>query len=63
MNYNEIGTKIDFGALNLDFNYLQEKKHIGNQDYFKTKIDLENNANGLLSFETKKLDHQFFRIL
>ena len=54
MNYNEIGTKIDFGALNLDFNYLQEKKHIGNQDYFKTKIDLENNANGLLSFETKR---------
>ena len=25
VNYNEIGTKIDFGALNLDFNYLQEK--------------------------------------
>ena len=54
VNYNEIGTKIDFGALNLDFNYLQEKKHIGNQDYFKTKIDLENNASGLLSFETKR---------
>ena len=46
--------KLILVLLNLDFNYLQEKKHIGNQDYFKTKIDLENNANGLLSFETKR---------
>ena len=54
LNYNDIGTNINFGPLNFDFNYLQEKKHIGDQDYFKTKIDLKNNDNGLFSFETKR---------
>ena len=41
LNYNEIGTDIDLGLMNLNFNYLQEKKHIGNQDYFKTKTGSE----------------------
>ena len=54
LNYNEIGTKLNFGSLNLDFNYLQEKKHIGEQDYFKTKLNYVNNKNGLFSFETKR---------
>ena len=35
-NYNEIGTSINYGALELDFNYLHENKHIGDQDYFKS---------------------------
>ena len=54
LNYNEIGTKLNFGSLNLDLNYLQEKKHIGEQDYFKTKLNYINNKNGLFSFETKR---------
>ena len=54
LNYNEIGTKLNFGSLNLDFNYLQEKKHIGEQDYLKTKVNYVNNKNGLFSFETKR---------
>ena len=33
---------------------MQENKHIGNQDYFKTKIDYKNKENGLVSFETKR---------
>ena len=37
LNYNEIGTKLNFGSLNLDLNYLQEKKHVGDQDYLKQK--------------------------
>ena len=53
-NYNEIGTSINLGSMNLDFNYLQENKHIGNQDYFKTKIGLKNKDNGLFAFETKR---------
>ena len=40
--------------IKIDFNYLQEDKHIGNQEYFKTKIDLAQNKNGLISFETKR---------
>ena len=54
LNYNEIGTKLNFGSLNLDFNYLQEKKHIGKQDYLKTKVNYANSKNGLFSFETKR---------
>ena len=40
-NYNEIGTKYENGLLNLSFDYLSENKHIGNQDYFKTEINLK----------------------
>ena len=53
-NFNEIGTDMKFGPVNFDFNYLQENKHIGNQDYFKTKIDIDYKESGLLSFETKR---------
>ena len=53
-NYNEIGTNLQYGSINFDFNYLKEKKHIGNQDYFKTKIKYENMKNSLISFETKR---------
>ena len=54
LNYSELGTSTNFGPLNLKFDYLQENKHIGNQDYFKTKIDYKNKENGLVSFETKR---------
>ena len=53
-NYNEIGTNLQYGSINFDFNYLQENKHIGNQDYFLTKIKYENINNSLISFETKR---------
>ena len=45
---------MNFGALDIDFNYLQEKNHIGNKDYFKTKFAYNNNDNTMLSFETKR---------
>ena len=54
LNYNEIGAKLNYSNLNVKFDYLQENKHIGNQDYFKTKVDLKNKDKGLLSFETKR---------
>ena len=38
----------------MDFNYLQEDKHIGDQEYFKTKVDISKSNNGLFSFETKR---------
>ena len=40
--------------LKIDFDYLQEKKHIGDQEYFKTKINLTKSDNGLFSIETKR---------
>ena len=53
-NYNEISTKIDFNLIKINFNYLQEAKHIGDQEYFKTKINFEKDEHGLFSFETKR---------
>ena len=53
-NYNDFGLTLNYDNIKVDFNYLQEDKHIGNQEYFKTKIDLAQNKNGLISFETKR---------
>jgi LPS-assembly protein len=54
LNYNEIGTDININSVSFNFNYLQEKEHIGNQEYFNTKIDYARNENGLFSAETKR---------
>tara|TARA_B100001093_G_scaffold361578_1_gene346309 strand:+ start:1760 stop:4159 length:2400 start_codon:yes stop_codon:yes gene_type:complete len=54
LNYNEVSTSFNLNALKVDFNYLHEKEHIGNQEYFKTRIDYERGENGLLSLEAKR---------
>ncbi len=54
LNYNEIGTTLDFNKVKFNFNYLQEIEHIGNQEYFNTKIDLMNSDKGIFSAETKR---------
>ena len=38
-NYNELGTKISLNYLDIDFTYLEENNHIGNQKYFKSKFE------------------------
>mgnify|MGYP001277948346 CR=1 FL=1 len=54
MNYNEIGTELKFNSVKLDFNYLEENKHIGDQKYISSKIDYQMNRKGLVSLETKR---------
>ena len=54
LNYNEFGAILDLNPIKVNFNYLKESEHIGNQEYFNTKINLANNESGLLSFETKR---------
>ncbi len=54
LNYNDLGAKMNFGALDIDFNYLQEKNHIGNKDYFKTKFTYNDSDKAMFSFETKR---------
>ena len=44
---------LNFDSLKVNFNYLEERKHIGDQEYFKTKLDY-NNKNSLVSLETKR---------
>ena len=54
LNYNDLGARMNFGALDIDFNYLQEKNHIGNKDYLKTKLAYNNSDKAIMSFETKR---------
>ena len=53
-NYNEIGSNITFNSIKFDLSYLKEKKHIGNQEYFKTGLRYEKGDNGLLTFNAKR---------
>ena len=39
LNYNELGVNLDFNPIKFDFNYLEEKEHLGNQEYFKGKVN------------------------
>ena len=53
LNYSDLGSNINFGNFDIDFNYIEESKHIGNQEYFKTKLQYLKNKNSV-SFETKR---------
>ena len=54
LNYTDVGAKLNLNNIDIDFNYLQENNHIGDQDYFKTKIGYKNTKDGAISFETKR---------
>ena len=53
-NYSEVGTEIKFNNVDMNFSYLEENKHIGNQEYFNTKVKYLQSENNLFSFETKR---------
>ena len=54
VNYSDFSSKIELENLNIDFNYIEENKHIGNQEYFKSKVTYNNSNKSLISFETKR---------
>ena len=54
LNYNELGVNLDFNPIKFDFNYLQEKEHVGDQEYFKGKVGFAPNKYGLFSAGTKR---------
>ena len=53
VNYSDIGAQFNLNPIKVDFNYLEENKHIGDQKYFKTKLSYGND-NAELSFQTKR---------
>ncbi len=53
-NYNEIGAKMDFNPIKIKFDFIEESKHIGDQKYFKTKLNIINNEHSEFSFSTKR---------
>ena len=53
-NYNEIGTDFIFDKVKFNLNYLQEKNHIGEQEFVQTGLDLRLNNSSQLTFDTKR---------
>ena len=54
LNYNEIGTDMTFGNTNFNLSYLEEKNHIGEQEYVKSELEFNVNDSNSLSFSTKR---------
>ena len=54
LNYNEIGTNINYGIVDFNLDYLEERNHIGNSNYIKSNIKLKFSNSGELYFETKR---------
>ena len=53
-NYNEVGADLNFDKVKFNMSYLQEKKHIGNQELIESGIDYMLNDSAKLSFSTKR---------
>ena len=53
-NYNEIGTNLNFSPFKISINYLDERKHIGSQQYIQNKLEFAKGNNGLFTFENKR---------
>ena len=53
INYNDVGVALNLNPIKIDFNYLEENKHIGDKQYFKTKFSYEKD-NAQVAFETKR---------
>ena len=54
LNYNDVGLGYDLKPIKFNINYLQEKKHIGNKEYFTTNMQYSKGNNGLFAFELKR---------
>jgi LPS-assembly protein len=54
INYNDIGASFTTDPVKFNFSYLQEKEHLGNQEYLKTNLEISRNDSGVFSFNTKR---------
>ncbi len=54
LNYNEISTKLNFGKVEFNLDYLEQQNHIGNEHYASSGVTLNFNNQNKLSFSTKK---------
>ena len=53
-NYNEVGADLKLDKAKFNLSYLQEKNHIGNQEFVQTGVDFKLNNNSELAFNTKR---------
>jgi len=54
LNYNEISTKLNFGKVKFNLDYLEQQNHIGKEHYASSGVTLDINEFNSLSFSTKK---------
>ena len=54
LNYNEISTKLNFGKVEFNLDYLEQQNHIGTEHYASSGISLNFNDHNKLTFSTKK---------
>ncbi len=53
-NYNEIGVNLEYGIADFNLDYLEERNHIGNNNYVKSNIKLKFNNNNEMIFSSKR---------
>ena len=54
LNYNEVSTKLNFGKVQFNLDYLEQQNHIGNEHYASSGVSLNINDYNKLGFSTKK---------
>ncbi len=54
VNYSDFGSTINFNAASLNFNYLKEQKHYGDNKYLETELNFNRNSNERVSFKGKR---------
>jgi len=54
LNYNEISTSLNFGKIDFNLDYLEERNHVGTEHYVNSGITLNLNEKSKFGFSTKK---------
>tara|TARA_B100000029_G_scaffold511416_1_gene605396 strand:+ start:2573 stop:5002 length:2430 start_codon:yes stop_codon:yes gene_type:complete len=54
LNYNEISTELNFGMMQFNLDYLEERRHVGVEHYASSGITLNFNDKNKLTFSTKR---------
>ena len=54
LNYNEVSTNLNFGKVAFNLDYLEERNHIGSENYVNYGVSLDFNDSNRLKFATKK---------
>ena len=54
LNYNELTASYNLDPFKVNLSYLKEQKHLGSQEYLKTKLNLFKNDSNQFSFENKR---------
>jgi len=54
LNYNEVSTKLNFGKVEFNLDYLEQQNHIGTEHYASSGVTLNLDSSSTLGFSTKK---------